>query len=97
MRARTAASSDSLKELRAFLTGEWFPCSRYQSVKRHMHDPDTMEIEHPITQNLAHASNLSIPTFGKDDAESCGTEALNPAGFGRPVENVNPLSHAIDE
>ena len=97
MRARTGASSDSLKELRAFLTGERFPRSRYQSVKRHMHDPDTMQVEHPITQNLAHASNLSIATFGEDDAESCGTEALNPAGPSRTVENVNPLSHAIDE
>ena len=97
MRARTAASSDSLKELRAFLTCERFPRSRYQSVKRHMHDPDTMQVEHSIPQNLAHASNLSITTFGEDDAESCGTEALNPAGSSRTVENVNPLSHAIDE
>jgi hypothetical protein len=97
MRARTADSSDSLKESRAFLTGEWFPRSRYQSVKCHMHDPDTMQIEHPITQHLAHAPNLSIATFGEDDAESRGTDALNPAGSSRMVENVNPLSHAIDE
>ena len=73
MRARTAASPDSLKELRTFLASEWFPRSWYQSVKRHMHDPNTMQREHPIPYDLAHAPNLSIASFGEDDAESCWT------------------------
>jgi hypothetical protein len=89
--------SDSLKELRTFLSGERFPRSGYQSVKRHMHDPNTMEREHPISQNLAHAPNLSIASFGEDNAEPCGTESFNPAGFGRAIENDDPLSHAVDE
>ena len=38
----TAPSPDSLKELHTLLSGERFPRSRYQSVKRHMHDPNTM-------------------------------------------------------
>ena len=97
MRAWTAASSDSLKELHALLSGERFPRSGYQSVKRHMHDPNTMQRVYPIPQDLAHTPNLSIASFGEDDAESCGTEALNPAGSSRTVENVNSLSHAIDE
>jgi hypothetical protein len=62
-----------------------------------MHDPNTMQREHPIPQDLAHAPNLSIASFGEDDAEPCGTESFNPAGFGRTLENDDPLSHAIDE
>jgi hypothetical protein len=62
-----------------------------------MHDPDTMQREHPIPQDLAHTPDLSIASFSKDDAESGLTESFNPAGFGRTVENDNPLSHAVDE
>lgn len=97
MRAWTAASSDSLKELHTLLSGERFPRPGYQSVKRHMHDPNTTQREYPISQDLAHTPNLSIASFGEDDAEPCGTESFNPAGFGRALENDNPLSHAVDE
>ena len=97
MRAWTAASSDSLKELRTFLSGERFPCSGYQSVKRHLHDPNTMQREYPIPQDVAHTPNLSITSFGEDDTEPCGTESFNPAGVGRTLENDDPLSHAVDE
>jgi hypothetical protein len=93
----TAASSDSLKELRTFLSGERFPCSWYQSVKRHMHDPNTMQGEYTIPYDLAHTTNLSIASFGEDDAESCRTESFNPAGFGRALENDDPFIHAVDE
>ncbi len=97
MRAWTAASSDSLKELHALLSGERFPRSGYQSVKRHMHDPNTMQRVYPIPQDLAHTPNLSIASFGEDDAEPCGTESFNPAWFSRAVENIDPLSHVADE
>jgi hypothetical protein len=43
-----AASPDSLKEPCAFLSGERFPRSRHQPVKRHLHDPNTMQREYPI-------------------------------------------------
>ena len=89
--------SDSLKELRTFLSRERFPRSRGQFVKRHVHDPNTMQREYPIPQDLAHATNLSIASFGEDDAEPCGTESFNPAGVGRTLENDDPLSHAVDE
>ena len=62
-----------------------------------MHDPDTMQREHPIPQDLAHAPDLSIASFGEDDAEPCGTDSFNQAGFGRTVENDDPLSHAVNE
>ncbi len=62
-----------------------------------MHDANTMQREHPIPQDLAHAPNLSIPSFGEDDAEPCGAESFDPAGFGRTLENEDPLSHAVDE
>jgi hypothetical protein len=62
-----------------------------------MHDPKTMQREYPISQDLAHAPNLSIPSFGEDNAEPCGTESFNPAGFGRALENNDPLSYAVDE
>ena len=97
MRAWAAASSDRMKELRTFLSGELFPRSGYQSVKRHMHNPNTMQREYPIPQDLAHTPNLSITSFGEDDAAPCGTKTFNPAGFGRPLENDDPLSHAVDK
>ena len=50
-----------------------------------MHDPNTMQHKHPIPQHLAHAPDLSITSFGQDDAEPCGTEPVNPAGLGRTV------------
>ena len=56
-----------------------------------------MQHEHPIPQHLAHAPDLSIASFGQDDAEPCGTEPVNPAGLGRTVENIDPLGHALDE
>ena len=62
-----------------------------------MHDPNTMQTEHPIPQDLAHAPNLSIPPLGEDNAEQGWTESFNPARFARTVENDNPLSHAVNE
>jgi hypothetical protein len=46
---------------------------------------------------LAHAPNLSIAPFGKNDTESCGTESFHPAGVGRTLKNDNPLRHPVDE
>lgn len=43
-----AASADSLKDSCAFFSGERFPRSRHQSIKRHLHDPNTMQREYPI-------------------------------------------------
>jgi hypothetical protein len=93
----TTASSDCLKELRTFLPGERFPGSGRQSVKRHVHDPNTMQREHTIPDDLAHTSDLSITSLGEDDAEPCGTESFNPTGFGRALENDDSLSHAVDK
>jgi hypothetical protein len=62
-----------------------------------MHDPDAVQHKHPIPQNLAHTPDLSIASFCENDAEPCGTEPVNPAGFGRTVENADPLSHTINE
>ena len=56
-----------------------------------------MQHEHPISQNLAHTPDLSIASFGEDDAKPCGTESFNPAGLGRAVENGDSLSHAVNE
>jgi len=86
-----------LKKLRTFLLGERFPRSGDQPVKRHMHDPNTVQGEYPISKTLAHTPNLSIASFGEDNAELCGTESFNPAGFGLALENDDPLSHAVDE
>ena len=97
MLAWTTASLDSLKELRAFLSGKRFPLSWDQSIKGNMHDPDAMQREHPIPQNLAHASDLSIAPLGEDDTEPCGTEPFNSAGFSRAFENNDPLNHVVDE
>jgi hypothetical protein len=65
----TTSSSDSLKKLRKFLSGERFPLSGYQSVKCQMHDPNTTQREYPISQDLAHTPNLSIASLGEDNAE----------------------------
>jgi hypothetical protein len=62
-----------------------------------MHDPNTMQHDHPIPQDLAHTPNLSIASFSEDDAEPRGTESFNPAGIGQALENDDPLSHAVDE
>jgi hypothetical protein len=86
-----------MKKLRTFLSGERFPRSGYQALNRHMHDPNTMQRKYLIPQDLAHTPNLSVASFGEDDAEPCGTESFNSAGFGRALENDNPLSHAVDE
>jgi hypothetical protein len=50
-----------------------------------------------IPQDLAHAPNLSIAPFGKNDTESCGTDSFYPAGLRWALEDNNPLSHAVDE
>jgi hypothetical protein len=97
MLAWTTASPDSLKELRAFLSSKRFPLSWEQSIECNVHNPDTMQREHPIPQNLAHAPDLSIASFGEDDTESSRTESINPAEFGRTVENENSLSHVVNE
>jgi hypothetical protein len=86
-----------VKELCPFFSGEQSPLTRFQSLKRNMHDPNTMECEHSVSQDLAHTSNLSVASFREDDAESRGTESFNPARFGRTPENDHPLSHAVGE
>jgi len=93
----TTASSDRLKESHTFLSGEGFPLSRDQSIKRYLHNTNTMQREHPIPQHLTHTPDLSIAPLGENNAEPCGTESINLAGFGRLVENDNSLGHAIDE
>ena len=62
-----------------------------------MHDPNTMQCEHPIPQDLAHAPDLSIAPLGEDNAEQGWTESFNPARFARTVENDDPLSHTVNE
>jgi hypothetical protein len=62
-----------------------------------MHDPNTMQREHTIPDDLAHPPDLSIASLGKDDAEPCGTESFDPTGFGRALENNHSLSHAVNE
>lgn len=62
-----------------------------------MHDPDTMQREHPIPQSLAHPSDLSIAPLGEDDTKPRGTESFNSAGFSRALENNDPLSHVVYE
>jgi hypothetical protein len=93
----TAAPPDCLEKLCAFFSSERFPRPRHQSVKRHLHDPNTMQREYPISQNLAHAPNLSIAPFGKNDTESRGTDSFDPAGVGRTLKNDNPLCHPVDK
>ena len=44
----TTASSDGLEELCTFFSGERFPRSGNQSLERHLHNPHTMQREHPI-------------------------------------------------
>jgi hypothetical protein len=46
---------------------------------------------------LAHAPNLSIPSFGENDAEQGWAESFNPARFSLAVENDDPLSYTVDE
>jgi hypothetical protein len=86
-----------VKELCPFFSGEQSPLPRFQSVKRNMHDPNTMEREYSVSQDLTHTPNLSIASFREDDAESRGTESFNPARFGRTLENDHSLSHAVGE
>ena len=62
-----------------------------------MHDPDTMQREHPIPQNLAHSPDLSVTTLSQDDAEPSRTESFNAAGFGLALENDDSLSQAVNE
>src|SRR5262245_3403541 len=80
--ARTASSSNSPKELITFLSRERFPLSGDDSLKRNVYNPDTVQGENPIPQDLAHAPNLSIASFGKNDTESCWTKSFYLAGLG---------------
>jgi hypothetical protein len=86
-----------MKELRPFFSGKRFPCAGHQPFKCHMHDPNTMQREHAVSKDLAHTPDLSIASLGEDDTESGWAEPLNPAGLGWAVENIDPLSHAVDE
>src|SRR5262245_12089704 len=80
--ALTASSSNSPKELLTFLFRERFPLSGDDSIKRNVDNSDTMQGENPIPQDLAHAPNLSIASFGKNDTESRWTKSFYPAGLG---------------
>ena len=93
----TAAAPDRVKELRPFFSRERLPRAGNQSFKCHVHDPKTMQREHAIAKDLAHAPDLSIASLGEDDTESGWTESLNPAGLSRAVENIDPLSHTVDK
>jgi hypothetical protein len=56
-----------------------------------------MQRKHSISQGLAHTPDLSIASFGENNAEPGWTESFNSARFSRAVQNDDPLSHAVDE
>ena len=91
------SSPNSPQQVRSFLLRQLLPLSFNQSLDRNVHDPDTVQLRYSIPQRLTHPSDLSIASFGENDAEPCETEAFNLATFGRTFEYDDSLSHAVNE
>jgi hypothetical protein len=91
------SSPNSPQQLRSFLLRQLLPLSFYQSRDGNVHNPDTAQLCYPIPQRLTHPSDLSIASFGENDAEPCETESFNLATLGRTLKYDDSLSHAVNE
>src|SRR5690242_20214766 len=86
-------SSGSADKLCDFRPRELPPLPYRQSSEFDVHESDALERAYPISEDRAHASNLSIQALGQRDGEYFRIEPLSPARRSDSSQNAHTSSH----
>lgn len=62
-----------------------------------MHDADTMQRHHAISEGLTHAPDLPISSFRQNNPEPFGRHPFHPTGFGWAPEYDHSCGHLIEK
>ena len=88
---------NSVQQLRSLLIRELLPLADTQPVDRDVHDPGSMQQDHPIAERMAHPSDLPIPPLGQDNTKPVRPDPTHSAGLRPAAENHDALRHMIQK
>jgi len=73
------------------------PVADFEISQPHIDDAYALQAFDLVTEDLAHAADLTIEALGQNNPELVFAEAADLAGFGFGVENAHTASHSGDK